>query len=192
MIDFRWPLFVLFIYVVWKFASAIEKVFVEIHKNHRYSVARMTGLVFIVEGIWLALTPVGFLTAVPVAFILVGALWLFSAAVEINSSRPLSLAYSRDIPQHLQRSGPYRWVRHPFYSSYLLGMLGAAVAIHSLWALLPVLTAFAIYFHAARFEEMKFEASDLCSQYARYKAEVGMFFPRFSQLFLHKYKMPPK
>lgn len=186
MIDFRWLLFVLLIYVVWKFASNIKKTFVKFDKNHSYLAARLTGLVFLSEGIWLALTPVGFLIAVPAAIILIVSLWLFSATVRINSSRPLSLAYSKDMPLHLQRSGPYRWVRHPFYSSYLLCMFGAAVAIHSPWALLLVLAGFAIYFHAARFEEKKFEARDLCSEYARFKAEVGMFLPRLSQLFMRK------
>src|SRR5689334_9556331 len=45
---------------------------------------------------------------------------LFWWSIATNKNRPLSAAFSPDIPAHLVDRGPYRFVRHPFYASYLL------------------------------------------------------------------------
>ena len=43
----------------------------------------------------------------------------------------------RERHQHVIDSGPYRFVRHPGYSAALLLFMGMALALGSLWALVP-------------------------------------------------------
>ena len=52
---------------------------------------------------------------------------LFWWAVRAHSAAPPTHAFSTDVPQSLVREGPYRMMRHPFYSSYLLAWAAAPV-----------------------------------------------------------------
>ncbi len=103
---------------------------------------------------------------------------LFWWAIRTNRTRPLSFAFSDDEPRHLVCAGPYRWIRHPFYSAYLLAWLATPVATLQPLMLVPLLVMAAIYVAAARIEERKFEGSALAAAYVRYRAQTGMFWPR--------------
>ena len=105
-------------------------------------------------------------------------LTVFYWAVSVNRQRPLSWAYSTDMPLHLQVTGPYRYVRHPFYLSYLLTFFGGALATANPWLLLTVVAIGIGAVRAARMEEAKFEGSPLASDYQEFRDRVGMFFPR--------------
>jgi len=105
---------------------------------------------------------------------------LFWWAIRTNLSQPLSFAFSDDEPQHLVSTGPYRWIRHPFYSAYLLTWLAIPVATLQLLMLMlmPLLAMGAIYVAAARIEEKKFAVSTLADAYTRYHHTTGAFLPR--------------
>jgi protein-S-isoprenylcysteine O-methyltransferase Ste14 len=105
------------------------------------------------------------------------ALGLFWWAIRTNFRRPLSAAFSQDLPIHLIQEGPYRFIRHPFYCSYLLTWAAGVVASANAWLLPTVVVMFAIYLRAARMEEQKFGDSPLGSRYQRYQARTGLFFP---------------
>lgn len=97
--------------------------------------------------------------------------------VRINRAQPLSLAFSNDRPGHIVTRGPYAWVRHPFYLSYLLCWIGGVLAT-GLWALLATVAFMGwIYWRAAVKEEAKFAASPLGEEYRRYAARAGRFVP---------------
>jgi protein-S-isoprenylcysteine O-methyltransferase Ste14 len=116
--------------------------------------------------------------AVPGSLLYMGALGLFWWAIRTNSARPLSAIYSPDVPTFLMQDGPYRYVRHPFYASYLATWLAGFIATGGLWLLPTVAVMFILYSHAAQVEEAKFEASPLVSEYRAYRLRAGMFFPR--------------
>ncbi|MBL8704257.1 MAG: isoprenylcysteine carboxylmethyltransferase family protein [Rhodospirillales bacterium] len=102
---------------------------------------------------------------------------LFWWCVRINRAQPLSLAFSTDRPDHLVTRGPYAWVRHPFYLSYLLCWL-AGVAATGQWLLLATVLAMGwIYRRAALAEEAKFAASPLAEAYRQYMTRAGRFVP---------------
>jgi protein-S-isoprenylcysteine O-methyltransferase Ste14 len=105
------------------------------------------------------------------------ALGLFWWAVCINSKRPLSAVFSPDVPEHLIQEGPYRFIRHPFYCSYLLTWMGGVMATQQFWLLVTVAVMFALYLRAARIEEEKFGCSSLGTKYQQYQARTGLFFP---------------
>ena len=102
---------------------------------------------------------------------------LLGWTVATTCRKGLTVAFTKDVPRHLVRNGPYRFIRHPFYVSYLLFWVASAIATTSLqpWLVLAVMSG--LYFVAARTEERKFESSPLKNDYDRYRREVGMFLP---------------
>lgn len=112
------------------------------------------------------------------------ALVLFAASVGVWSwalattrATPPTLAFTGDEPRFLLNAGPYRWMRHPFYSAYLLFWAGTAAATQDALGWAAVLILGAVYFVADRHEEGKFARSTLAAQYAAYAARTGMFLP---------------
>lgn len=105
-------------------------------------------------------------------------LTLFWWAIASNRRQPLSFAFSGDLPRHLNRNGPYRRIRHPFYAAYLLGWLITPSATGEPLTLLPFVVMTLMYIAAARKEEQKFEATALRADYALYRREAGLFWPR--------------
>lgn len=102
--------------------------------------------------------------------------WKHTKLVKQNN---FSIVFSHDQPQTLVRNGFYKYVRHPFYSIYFVSYATLAVATLDIISILFTLSIGALYYKAAKQEEKKFEQSALAAQYQVYKAEVGMFFPKF-------------
>jgi protein-S-isoprenylcysteine O-methyltransferase Ste14 len=113
--------------------------------------------------------------ALLVSEVLFGALFWWTVAT--IRRRPFSLAFSHDIPEFHVTGGPYRWIRHPFYTSYLGCYLSVAVVIQSPPTWLCALLVVAIYWRAARMEEAKFSRSSFAESYDSYRRRSGMFFP---------------
>ena len=118
-------------------------------------------------------------------FIVAEAIWAW--ALITTRRGPPTLAFTEDDPTRLYAEGPYRWIRHPFYTSYLSFWAGAALATLWLPSLVAVLILGGIYLAAARHEEGKFGRSGLSGSYRRYAARTGMFLPRLtrSRLAIH-------
>jgi protein-S-isoprenylcysteine O-methyltransferase Ste14 len=105
---------------------------------------------------------------------------LFAWAIKTTYRRRLSIAYNPDIPEFILQSGPFRLVRHPFYTSYLLFWLSLIVMQPSIVSASVTSVLFGFYLNAAKFEEAKFARSALASAYKGYEARTGMFVPRMS------------
>jgi protein-S-isoprenylcysteine O-methyltransferase Ste14 len=146
--------------------------------GHRYRASRVSGAILALEAAAITLAPVPPGRALAAVAMLGAASALFLWAAWTNRTRKLALAFSGAAPEHVQTAGPYRLVRHPFYTSYLLAFLGGAVAAGTPWILPAVLAGAVTYWRAARGEEQAFARSDLAGAYRRYAARVGMFVPR--------------
>ena len=77
----------------------------------------------------------------------------------------------------LVKEGPYRYIRHPQYTGFLLLALGAlfewaTIILLILWPVLAVL-----YYRLARREEAELERS-FGTEWREYAEKTGMFFPR--------------
>ena len=124
----------------------------------------------------------------PVVAMLVGlllqvaSLILFFSAIRASKRARLRLAFDLENPDSLVREGPYRFVRHPFYTAYIVFWSAWALAIWSLWALPPLAFIVTIYVIAARDEETKFAKTAMARDYADYSSKTGLFWPRFSRL----------
>lgn len=108
-----------------------------------------------------------------------GSLVLFWAAIRASRQARLRLAFDEENPDTLVTEGPYRYLRHPFYTSYLIFWTGWAIAAWSPWALLPLLAIVVVYVVAATGEERKFERTALADDYRAYKQRTGFLWPRF-------------
>lgn len=102
---------------------------------------------------------------------------MFFWAVQANLPRPLDFAFSGREPQHFNQSGPYRWVRHPFYSAYCSAWVASALATQELGVATLAATLIAIYVAAARREERIFCRSEFAADYKQYLSRVGMLVP---------------
>lgn len=110
------------------------------------------------------------------------------SAIFFNWARTTTLgnrftaAFDTDKPTFLVKTGPYRFVRHPFYVSYVSFWVGSSLAAGSwmLWCLCILLVV--SYVVAALLEEKKFKELMLAADYQFYATEVGFFFPKLSAL----------
>ena len=86
-------------------------------------------------------------------------------------------AFSSVVPAECVTVGPYRWIRHPFYSAYILSWL-APVAAAPEWSIaLVCLVMTSLYVWAAMSEEAIITQSKHGYTYAEYRQRTGMFCP---------------
>jgi len=111
------------------------------------------------------------------------ALALFWWAIRASLCRPLSAAFSPDLPRHLVAHGPYKLIRHPLYCSYLLCWLAGWVITARLWLAPAFGLMLVIYLAAARQEEEKFMRSPLAASYLKYRARTGLLIPNPLKLY---------
>jgi protein-S-isoprenylcysteine O-methyltransferase Ste14 len=143
--------------------------------------SRLIGVLFLMFSVTsvtvLIISPISIISA-SAALLLYGlAALLFHSAIRANRERPLTVVFTKNLPVHLVTSGPYRYIRHPFYAAYCLTWFATAVATRSYLVLGIFLCMTAAYFCAARYEESKFAQSHLGSEYTSYRNRTGMFLP---------------
>ena len=178
MSDFRWLALASLLAMALAFFAGVRLVFARPARRHRYRATLTSGTVLAAEALGIAATrvPAGRMWAAAALFGL--SLGLFVWAASVNRHRPLALAFSDHPPMHVQTRGPYAFVRHPFYLSYLLTFLGGWIATGAPWVGLFVLAGFVTYWAAARREEARFREGPLGASYGRYASRVAMFVPR--------------
>jgi protein-S-isoprenylcysteine O-methyltransferase Ste14 len=118
---------------------------------------------------------------VPLGVLLLAcSLILFEWARTSIKGRFFSYAGSDDTPEFLWTSGPFGYIRNPFYTSYFLSYLAVGVMFPSLVppGVIGVMALF--YMRMARHEERKFARSPLAEEYAAYSRRTGRFFPKFA------------
>ena len=102
----------------------------------------------------------------------------FAWAVHATRAAGLAVAFAATKPAALVEDGPFRYVRHPFYASYLIFWFATCFATASSTYWVGPLTLLACYVVAARKEECLMAQGGLGAEYASYAARTGMFFPR--------------
>lgn len=125
-----------------------------------------------------------FLIVQPIWAQIIGALMLIASLVlfwvTINETRKAKLlaAFDEDLPHGLVTTGPYHYVRHPFYTSYILLWFGWALSCWHIIAIFPALIMFIVFQSAARDEEAKFDKTEMAEAYKAFKGRTGRFFPK--------------
>ncbi|MGI9352421.1 MAG: methyltransferase family protein [Rhizobiaceae bacterium] len=109
---------------------------------------------------------------------LIGSFVLFWKTIKESSNAKLLAAFDEKLPHGLLTTGPYSYVRHPFYTSYLIQWIGWAIASWSIWGIVPVVFMTTTYYIAATGEEKKFANTEMADKYADYIARTGRFLPK--------------
>jgi protein-S-isoprenylcysteine O-methyltransferase Ste14 len=105
---------------------------------------------------------------------------LFWWSVQANKKMRLPIAFSKVTPASLNTSGPYHFVRHPFYLSYMLAWIAGPLASGQWWLLISTIVLCFFYWYAASQEEESFIEGALSAEYLLYRSRAGMFIPRFN------------
>lgn len=122
--------------------------------------------------------PLHFANAVVAALLFVAALALYEWGRSTIFERGFYIAWSDEVPPALCDDGPYRWIRHPLYTSYILAFVALAVALPGIVTLAILAFNLALFLHAAWSDERSLARSDLAADYAKYRQRTGMFVPR--------------
>jgi protein-S-isoprenylcysteine O-methyltransferase Ste14 len=101
---------------------------------------------------------------------LVLAIW---ARVYLGKNWGMPMTVKQD--PELVTSGPYRYIRHPIYSGFLLMALGSSLDVNTYWYL--VLAVSAVYFIYSAVNEEKLLAKQFPKVYASYKTKTKMLIP---------------
>ena len=161
--------------IVWQAVGALRTFTPHRDRRRRLSLLTVGAFWVVVFGSGAAeLFPWGMIFGIPG---LLAALALFEWARRTIRGRFFSYINSEDLPQFLCASGPFRYVRHPFYSSYLLSAASAAIMFPNLVTIVGFAVAAFGFNEAARFEEQKFAGSPVAQEYAAYKQHTGRFLP---------------
>ena len=113
----------------------------------------------------------------------VGAIAMMVATMATNRV-PLALWHQdgdKNTPRQIVTFGPYRFVRHPFYVSFLLLVIGSLFIARDPVTASAVPLAFVILGWTVRNEEKKLLASPLGAEYGAYRERTGRFFPRIAR-----------
>ncbi len=110
--------------------------------------------------------------------IFVASLALFLWAVRTTRSKRLRLAFDPEPPDFVTRAGPYRYIRHPFYASYILFWLACTVATLHPLGVVFLATFSAVNLMAANREERAYERSPFAAEYINYRKTAGLLWPR--------------
>lgn len=103
---------------------------------------------------------------------------IFWWTIKESKNAKLLAAFDEKLPHGLLTTGPYAYVRHPFYTSYIIQWVGWAIACWSIWGIVPVIFMTTTYYIAAKGEEQKFSNTDMADDYADYASRTGRFFPK--------------
>jgi protein-S-isoprenylcysteine O-methyltransferase Ste14 len=110
-----------------------------------------------------------------------GAILIFLSAIEAATRSRLRLQRSfvdHPLPDRLITDGPFRWVRHPFCSGYMLASLAGPIAIdHWLSIALAAPLIVVVIAAALREEHVWMSTPARSDEYRAYRRKTGMFVP---------------
>lgn len=92
------------------------------------------------------------------------------------------VAGSNEEPLNFYELGPYKYIRHPFYFSYIANYIGIYLATQSIFYLALILIIFYLYTLMATDEENLFLISRFKNEYAIYKSKTNQIIPFFKSL----------
>jgi protein-S-isoprenylcysteine O-methyltransferase Ste14 len=162
---------------VWQVIGA-SRAFRPVEGQRNSSLAGLITFGFIALVVNSATEPVNIVLFAVACVGLVFALLLFEWARRTIRGQYFSWVFSNDTPSILCTSGPFAYVRNPFYTSYLLTMASTVLIQPNAFRTVVFLAMVVYFLVAALHEERKFARSAVAADYARYMADTGRFLPK--------------
>jgi protein-S-isoprenylcysteine O-methyltransferase Ste14 len=105
------------------------------------------------------------------------AILAFWSAIAATRVQGIDFAFSTATPQIVQRGGPYRLIRHPFYTSYILGWLAPWIYTGTGVSGATFLLVSVVYTWVALAEEKSLLRSAVAKDYEAYRRSTARFIP---------------
>ncbi len=105
-------------------------------------------------------------------------LFLFGWCIGASGRKNLGLALNENSPKKLITEGPYRLVRHPFYTSYIIFWTGSVAVASSIFTIFSAILLITIYFYISRRED-KVLAELFEDEFPKWHKNTGAFFPKW-------------
>ena len=118
---------------------------------------------------------------IPAMVLLGAAALLFAFTRATTPARVLPAAFADEAPAFVIDRGPYRVIRHPFYTAYILYWIGFAFAAPHPAVAIGVALIIAAYVFLAGREERLLAAGALGPKYRAYMEGTGRFVPRLGK-----------
>jgi len=163
------------------FAWSIRRLFLQpLGMLLRMKILSVLGFVFFLVQVWAIVQAQPNASASSMAGLLLYllTLFLFWSAVPYARRASLSIAFTPSEPVTLMIEGPYRYVRHPFYLSYITFWTAGLIVSRNMWLLIPLAVMGIFYWSAIRQEEQELSRGSLQNEYRQYKLTTGGLFPR--------------
>jgi protein-S-isoprenylcysteine O-methyltransferase Ste14 len=122
--------------------------------------------------------PIPLANGILAACVLIVSTGLYEWARATIWGRRFGLGWGDHVPEELCESGPYRYIRHPLYLSYVLAFIATLVALPHWITALMAIANIVLWTLAAQSDERRIAQSPLAGQYAQYRRRVGMLLPR--------------
>ena len=104
---------------------------------------------------------------------------LFIWAARHSQKKNLSLAFDEETKiNEIIMSGPWKYVRHPFYASYVLFWTGCALGTTHPTSVVVAVSLLFIYVYSAVREERALTESRYGDRYLEYRKNAGFFLPK--------------
>lgn len=151
-------------------------------KRWELPVIKSAGLVFIIAHLLASIfysSQSQILSIIGLILLLISTFIFSLSIVSFNNEKP-AIAFSHTILTPLNTSGIYKFIRHPFYSSYSIAWIAGTIATQCWYLFLSFIFMFIIYWRAAKLEEKQWLSSANAEEYKNYMRHTGMFLPRIS------------
>jgi protein-S-isoprenylcysteine O-methyltransferase Ste14 len=104
---------------------------------------------------------------------------LFIWSVKHSEKKKLSLAFDKDMKiEGIITSGPWKFIRHPFYVSYIAFWFACALGTAQLSSIAVFSTLLFIYVYSAVNEERALKGGRYGIEYIKYRDNAGFFLPK--------------
>jgi protein-S-isoprenylcysteine O-methyltransferase Ste14 len=102
---------------------------------------------------------------------------VFWFSVSVTKKASLGLVHGEFSSTYFVNKGPYEYIRHPFYTVYVIYWIVCLCLVHNIALLIGVMAIVYLYVDAALQEESDLLTGEFASEYFSYRKCTGMFLP---------------
>jgi protein-S-isoprenylcysteine O-methyltransferase Ste14 len=166
-----------FISYIWALTSWLKKVKQTV--TWELNFIKYGGLIFTISHLLIAAIyplPDPLFVYLGIGLLLFG-LIIFWLSVRVFETPP-AVAFAEIITTELKTTGPYKYIRHPIYTSYMFAWIGGAIATNCWWLIISFIAMGYLYNRAAIQEEKMWLLSKDSNAYKSFMISRGRFLPR--------------